>query len=102
MYRVASGRCPAELQPIFAYCSGLGTRLDQRSMLVVTSGLNPAASISAAISSALRRTTLHNTTVAHFDQAANDNGAVADSFDVVQRRTNRSVPFSASSNLLQI
>ena len=43
------------LKQFFMYCSGLVTRLDQCSMPVVASGLNPAASISAATSSALTR-----------------------------------------------
>ena len=39
------------------------------------------------------RMTLHNATWAHFEQVANDNGTVVDSFDVVQDRANRSAPF---------
>ena len=38
------------------------------------------------------RLTFFNTSVAHFEQVANDNGTIVDSFTVTQTR-NRSMPF---------
>ena len=40
------------------------------------------------------RLTLFNASVAQFEQVANDNGSVVDSFTITQTRHNRSAPFA--------
>jgi hypothetical protein len=44
------------------------------------------------------RLVLHNASVARFEQVANADGAVVDTFTIVQTRTNRSAPFPCFFN----